>query len=527
MAKIFRRRVLDEGDFAQSEENRYHVSFSPPEGTTELERYTLAGGDVLVTILKDDATNVKSYHLVEPSLSREEKLLLEQLFDSLQDVLSMEGPSEDTDRIKDKSLVIESKVKWLLRSYGIKIDSLALHKILYYLERNFLGYERIDALMRDPKIEDISCDGVNLPIFLYHIDYQSIKTNISFTDEEVLNSFIIKLSQKGGRHISIGVPLVDAMLPDGSRLQATFGREVTSKGSTFTIRKFRDDPFTPPELIMKNTFSLEMMAYLWLCIENNKNLIFAGGTGSGKTSSLNASSFFIPPMAKIVSIEDTREITLYHENWIPGITREAPTKGGEGEVTMFDLLKAALRQRPEYIILGEVRGKEALTLFQAMNTGHTTYSTIHADDPQSVVSRLENEPINVPPVMLQALDIICVEIQTNVKGKRVRRLKTLVEIVEIDPKSKNVRINELFRWDPVTDTFMKLGESKKLKDIMIGRGWTKKELTEELERRMEILQWMVDSKIENYIKVSDIIQNFYFEMDSLIERIRDGMGEEY
>ncbi len=507
------------------EESVELVSFSPPDGDTELEHYILKDGGAVAAIIENKATRVRSYHLVEPILSEEEKFLLEQLYNSLQDILTL----EDTEAgdinfgVENKEEILRKNVSKLLESYGINLSPLAIRKLLYYLERNFLGYERIDGLMDDPWIEDISCDGVGLPIFLYHRKYQNIRTNLSFQNEEILNSFIIRLSQKGGKHISIGEPLVDATLPDGSRLQTTFGREVTSRGSTFTIRKFREVPFTPPELIKYNTFSLEMIAYLWLCIESNMSLIFAGGTASGKTSSLNAVSLFIPPMAKIVSIEDTREITLYHDNWIPGVTRNPLTKGGEGEVTMFDLLKAALRQRPEYILLGEVRGKEALTLFQAMNTGHTTYSTIHAEDPQGVISRLENEPINVPSVMVQALDIISVQIQTNVGGKRVRRTNSLVELIEVDPQTMNLRINELFRWDPAEDKFVQLGESHKLKTIMKKKGWTRDELMHELHQREKVLEWMVAKDIMDYKAVAEIFQEYNLDPEGLIDRIEQGM----
>ncbi|MDK2796230.1 MAG: archaeal flagellar protein FlaI, partial [Archaeoglobaceae archaeon] len=217
-------------------------------------------------------------------------------------------------------------------------------------------------------------------------------------------------------------------MPDGSRIQLTLGKEVTDHGSTFTIRKFREEPVTPVDLIAWKTFSAEQMAYLWLCIENKKSLIFAGGTASGKTTSMNAISLFIPRRAKIVTIEDTRELMLPHENWIPAVTRDA-FHGEKGKIDMYDLLRAALRQRPEYIIVGEVRGREALTLFQAMTTGHTTYSTLHADSVSGAIHRLENPPIEVPRAMLEALNIISVQAQTYVNDRRVRRNIEIAEIV--------------------------------------------------------------------------------------------------
>ena len=278
--------------------------------------------------------------------------------------------------------------------------------------------------MKDPNLEDISCDGNKVPLFLYHRHYRNIKTNIAF-ESDVLNSLAITLAQRSGKHISTGSPMIDATLPDGSRLQLTLGTEVTTRGTSFTIRKFREDPFSPIELMEIGTFNADSLVYFWLAIENNKSLIFIGGTASGKTTSLNAVSLFIPPVAKVVSIEDTREITLYHDNWIASVTREALSEGGNA-ITMFDLLRAAMRQRPEYILVGEVRGSEAQTLFQAMNTGHTTFFTMHAGSVDAAIHRLESEPLNVPRNMVQALSSafrVSSIMERNVSGASRKLLK--------------------------------------------------------------------------------------------------------
>ncbi len=240
----------------------------------------------------------------------------------------------------------------------------------------------------------------------------------------------------------------------------TLGKEITTRGSTFTIRKFKEIPITPVDLIAWNTFSSETMAYLWLCIENNRSLIFSGGTASGKTSSLNAVALFIPPKAKVISLEDTRELKLPHQNWIPGLTRDSFTADGKGAIEIFALLKAALRQRPEYLLVGEVRGKEAMTLFQAMSTGHTTFSTMHADSVESAIHRLENPPISVPRTMITALDIISIQSQTYLKNKRVRRNIKLVEINDLDPNTRNIRTNDVYAWNSGTDRFDRVGESR-------------------------------------------------------------------
>lgn len=323
--------------------------------------------------------------VVEPVLDPYETEVLNELEDALRDVLEEKVVEEG----KLKEEILKENVDLLIRDMRLNLSAKLYYKILYYIVRDFIYYERITPLMLDKMLEDISCNGYNLPIYVFHRNYANLETNILFEESDELDSFVITLAQKCGKHISIAEPILDATMPDGSRLQMTFGREVTDNGSTFTIRKFRDQPITPIDLVAWGTFSAEQMAYLWLCIENKKSLIFAGGTASGKTTSMNAISLFIPRRAKIVTIEDTRELMLPHENWIPAVTREA-FHGEKGTIDMYDLLRAALRQRPEYIIVGEVRGKEALTLFQAMATGHTTYSTLHADSVNGVIHRLEN-----------------------------------------------------------------------------------------------------------------------------------------
>jgi flagellar protein FlaI len=260
------------------------------------------------------------------------------------------------------------------------------------------------------------------------------------------------------------------------------------------------------------------MAYLWLCIENKKSLLFAGGTASGKTTSMNAISLFIPRRAKIVTIEDTRELMLPHENWIPAVTRDA-FHGEKGAIDMYDLLRAALRQRPEYILVGEVRGKEALTLFQAMATGHTTCSTLHADSVSGAIHRLENPPISVPRPMLEALNIISVQAQTYVNDRRVRRNVEIAEIVGLDPHSKMLRTSTIFQWDSVKDEHLMVGTSKALEDIRKHRGWSMSELNEELERRKKVLEFMVANNIRDFRNVSNIIHTYQTKPAKILQEM--------
>ncbi|WP_445475880.1 type II/IV secretion system ATPase subunit [Methanococcoides methylutens] len=489
--------------------------FTGLEGYEEIDRYWTSEPYVFIVILYNEDRNNHIYYVVEPSLSDFEQVFLTEIKDRLHNELLVEDIDEDG----DKEEVLEKAIREIIKDYAIEITPAMLEKVFYYINRDFIRFGKIDPLMNDNSIEDVSGNGHSKPIFLYHRLYQNIATNISF-DENELNSFIIQLAQKSGKHISVADPMVDATMPDGSRIQMTLGTSVTTHGSTFTIRKFSEVPITPIDLLRWGTFSSECMAYLWLCIENNKSLIYAGGTASGKTSSLNAVSLFIPEKAKIISLEDTRELKLPHPNWIPGVTRDSFTADDRGAVDMYDLLKAALRQRPEYLLVGEVRGKEALTLFQAMSTGHTTFSTMHADSVSSAIHRLENPPISVPRNMIQALDIMCIQAQTYSMGKRVRRNLKVVEIIDIDPNTRNVRTNDVFVWDSSTDAFHRAGESKALMDIRMRRGWGSVDVSRELANRKRVLEYMVDNNIEDFKRISDIINAYQSTPDKLLKELK-------
>jgi flagellar protein FlaI len=486
-----------------------------PHGFTEMDRYWISEGTSLVIIVRNEQTRQNEYLLFEPPLTPFEYELLERIYADLRDVLIL----SDEEVTRDRRALLLEKMYTLLYSYGIWIKRTTLFKLQYYIRRNYLGWGRIDALMNDPFIEDISCDGIQIPIFLYHRRHRNIRTNIIF-EADPLNSLAITLAQRSGKHISSGSPIIDATMPDGSRLQLTFGTEVTTRGTSFTIRKFREDPFTPIELLETGTFSIDELAYLWLAIENNKSLLFIGGTASGKTTSLNAVSLFIPPVAKVISIEDTREIQLFHENWIASVTRESVSEGGT-PIDMFTLLRAAMRQRPEFILVGEVRGHEAQTLFQAMNTGHTTFSTMHAGGVDAAIHRLENAPLNVPRTMVQALNIISIQALVYRGQERVRRSQEMVEITGIDPSTGNLMVNTVFEYNPVTDIFSYTGRSVIYSDIAERRGWGREELASEVSLRKSVLSAMQEQQIRDYISVSRIIQGFYIDRRQVIEKLSD------
>ena len=470
-----------------------------------VESYWVDEGCSQVNIVHNRKSQQEEYVLYEPELSPFEYELIERIFEDLRDVLIL----TDDEIGFDKNQLLFQKMNGLLTEYGLVLEQSTMFKLQYFLIRNFLGWSRIDAVMKDPHIEDISCDGTNVPLFLYHRKYRNIKTNIKF-DEESLISLAIKLAQRSGKHISIGSPLIDATLPDGSRQQLALGKEVTSRGTSFTIRKFREEPFTPIELMEYHTFNADALVYFWLAIENNKSLLFIGGTASGKTTSLNAVSLFITPLAKVVSIEDTREITLYHDNWIASVTRESVAESAS-TIDMFALLKSAMRQRPEYIIVGEVRGNEAQTLFQAMNTGHTTFSTMHAGSVDAAIHRLESEPLNVPRNMVQALNVISIQGLIYQGTARVRRCQEIVEVVGIDPSTGNLRVNNVFTYDPVRDVIAYTGRSQVYASIAERRGWSREQLDDEIAVRKELLMAMHQQDIRDYRSVSRIFQAYYID----------------
>jgi flagellar protein FlaI len=480
-----------------------------------VDQYWIEKGRSLVIIALNRRTNQKEYLLFEPTLSDFEYELLERLYEDLRAVLILSA-----DEIKkDRKRILLEKMHALVDDYGISLETSTLYKLQYFLIRNFIGWSRIDPLMKDAHLEDISCDGNKIPLFLYHRTYRNIKTNIAF-ESDVLNSLAITLAQRSGKHISTGSPMIDATLPEGSRLQLTLGTEVTTRGTSFTIRKFREEPFSPVELMENGTFFADALVYFWLAIENNKSLLFIGGTASGKTTSLNAVSLFIPPVAKVVSIEDTREITLYHDNWIASVTRQALSEGGYA-INMFDLLKAAMRQRPEFILVGEVRGVEAQTLFQAMNTGHTTFSTMHAGSVDAAIHRLESEPLNVPRNMVQALNIISVQALVYHGIERVRRVQEIVEIAGIDPSTGNLRVNTVFTYDPVRDRFSFTGRSQIYSDIAEKRGWTREQLESEIQLRKKVLEEMKTQGIKDYISVATLFHAYHIDPANVLAHITD------
>ncbi|NIO22435.1 MAG: secretion system protein E [Candidatus Aenigmarchaeota archaeon] len=461
------------------------------------------------------------YNIIEPILSKKEVKILETIKKDLLETIDVE-----LSEVKEKGKTfeyIQKKLTKILEDENIALTSEGYVKISYYIYRNFVGFNEIEGLLHDPYIEDIGCPGLGIPVFVVHRKFGSTETNIVYEDSGYLNNFVIKLAERCGRYVSYAKPLLDGSLPDGSRVQATLAKDVTTKGPTFSIRKFRIEPFSPIDIINLNTASSELMAYLWTVTEARASTLICGGVSSGKTTFLNSISMFIPPEDKIVSIEDTRELNLPHENWIPSVSRIGfgiPEASGKryGEVTLFELLKESFRQNPDYVIVGEVRGKEAYVMFQGMASGHSSIGTIHAGSIEDVIKRLETPPIELSPSLVETLDIVIVMVNAKEKGKSARRVKNIVEIESVDPKTGNPHTIKTFDWIPSTDSFgSNLEESYLLKRIAFDKGMPYEKMKNEIKNRVKILEWMRKFAITDYREVCKLVNLYYKETSIIME----------
>jgi len=485
-----------------------------PETFELVEEYWIVPGYSKIQIRRDVVERFENiYVVIEPSITSTENLILNSMYNDMKRSLVLSDYEEDEKRKTD---VVMEVLDELVEEYALDVEYEFKMKMLYYFFRNFIGYGVIDPILNDRFVEDISCDGYDIPVYVFHSKYGGMRTNLKYSKKE-LDSYVMLLCQKSGKYISHANPLVDAALPDGSRLNASYGEEVTPRGSSFTIRKFRADPYSPIDLIDFGGLNADILAYFWLLIENKMNFMVIGETASGKTTVLNALTMFIPPESKIVSIEDTREIHLLHENWISEITRIGIE--GAGEISMYELLKTTLRQRPDYIILGEIRGIEAQTLFQAMSTGHSSYSTLHAGDISQLVYRLENKPLSVPRIMIQFLDAVIIQNMWVGKGLRKRRAKEINEITGIDPGSKDLLVNPLYKWNSSDDTFTKISESKKIHKIAENLGEDVSTVLEEKNRRKIFLEKMHAKGITSSKEFTRLVAKYYKNPEKAMEEL--------
>lgn len=479
-------------------------------------RYALISPFVSAHIYWNNEKGEVVYEIEEPLLDKQEAAVLLKLKEGMRELINVNLLIEK--RQETMISYLDKTAKLVLFELGLRLSKESYKRILYYLYRDFVGMDKIEPLLRDYFIEDIDCNGVDSPVYIVHRVYRNLKTNLVYNDLDALGSFVEKLAQRCGRYISYATPLLDGSLPDGSRVNATYTIDISSKGPTFTIRKFTKIPWTPIHLLSFNTLSPEILAYLWMLIEYKFNLLIAGGTASGKTSLLNALAFFIPPEARVVSIEDTREIKLPRENWLPSVSRGG-MQGGVGEVDLFTLLKESFRQNPDYIIVGEVRGKEAYVLFQGMAAGHPSLSTIHADSVETVIRRLETPPIDLSPTLVNSLDAVCVMIHATVNKQETRRLSKITEIIDVTSEGI-ARTNTPFYWDPAKDQFLSKTNSRVFEKIVARYGISTEQVLNEFNLRVKLIHSMFKERIFDFDTVQRIINDYYRDPVSVLKRYK-------
>ncbi len=483
-------------------------------------RYPLIAPFAFAHIYWDEKSKELVYDLEEPVLTEAEREILNLVQLALEEMINISYVKAAKANLIIKYL--ERNVQSILKELGARITPETYRKIMYYIYRDSIGFNEIDPFMNDYFIEDIECNGFNTPIYIVHRKYQNMRTNVIYREPPRLLNFVEKLAQRTGRYVSYAKPLLDGTLEDGSRVNATYTADVTTRGPTFTIRKFTKEPWTPMHLIDQKTAPPEVFAYLWLVIQYKFNIMTIGETASGKTTFLNSIMNFIPPEARVVSIEDTRELNLAHENWLPSVTRTGfgiPNILGQqyGEITLFDLLRETFRQNPDYVILGETRGEETYVLFQGMASGHPSFSTFHSASIESLVRRLSTAPINLSPSLIESLDVIAVVTHVKTLERNIRRLKELKEIIRVEENNK-VTSNTVFEWDPIGDKIKYSGKSIMLEKISRRTGISIAELQKELKRRAVLIQKMYDQKIFDFKKVNEIINAYYKDPDALMKR---------
>ncbi len=499
------------------------VELPPADDVTKIDiRYPLILPFAYAHIRWNSREKQLNYFLEEPKLTEEEKKFLEKISSNLIDLIEV-GLSSIKSSLEAMKY-LEDQIKKVVKEFSIPVSPEQYIRVMYYIYRNFVGLNEIEPLIRDPWLEDIGCDGTNIPIYVVHRKYGSIKTNIAYKSIDDLREFVIKLSERCGRYVSYAEPILDGTLPDGSRVNATLAGDVATRGPTFSIRKFAQRPFSPIDQILLGTASSTVMAYFWYLVESGVSLMISGGVATGKTSFLNSISMFIPPEAKIVSIEDTRELRLPHEHWIPSVTRigfgiPMPTGEKYGEITLFDLLKGSFRQNPDYVIVGEVRGKEAYVMFQGMSSGHPCLTTFHGGSVDTVVKRLTTPPIELSPSLVESLDAIAIMIHAKERGKSARRIQLVDEIMSVEHESLTPEIFRSVDWDPKDDTFRFDKNSFLLKKIAQNKGTTVETIIEEITKRKSILEWMAKNDIKDFVEVRKIINEYYKSPEKIMKQI--------
>lgn len=474
--------------------------------------FSSEGLPVEVRIYRRAVDFVPRYEVTIPGIAEGTKLMLET---KLKGELVTEVKL-DISEILDPKKFAEVKTKFLAAAIKIldrNFPSLTDDKkniLAVYLLQKTLGLGEMEALLSDEQLEEVVVNNAREPVWIYHKKFGWCKTNLRLKSESTVYDYASMIARKIGRQINVLNPMLDAHLPTGDRVNATLF-PISSFGNTITIRKFSRNPWTITRFIKSQTVSSEVAALIWLCMQNELSLLVTGGTGSGKTSFLNAMSALIPASQRIVSIEDTRELTLpSFLHWVPTVVRE-PNPEGKGEVTMLQLMINALRQRPDRIIVGEIRRqREAEVMFEAMHTGHSVYATLHADNAEQTISRLTNPPINIPHEMLDALSGIVVTFR-----HRRFNIRRVLEFAEMTKKGDP---NVLYRWDLKSDKIKGVGKMDSLaKTLSLYSGMTPKEIDQDVAEKMGVLDWMVRKGYFEVDQVGRIVSHYYLDPNEMAQ----------
>lgn len=493
--------------------------------TEPMESYEVVSDGVpaRIEIVKEEDEYVPTYRVRRPHAETATQALLRTVREQLTEEVQLSAKEFiDPSELEDVKEKFRTQAKELLEDELPSMDEEGREVVVGNLLHEMLGLGDMEIVLDDERLEEMVVNGAQEPLWVYHREHGWLKSNITFENDDEIRNYASIIARRVGKQISNLHPLLDAHLPSGDRTNATIF-PISTEGNTLTIRKFARSPWTITDFIENNTVSKDVAALLWLAIQYEMNMIISGGTGAGKTSLLNVLTPFIPPNHRIVSIEDTREISLPEFlHWVPLTTRE-PNPEGKGGVSMLDLLVNSLRMRPDRIIVGEIRReRQAEVLFEAMHTGHSVYSTLHADTAQQTIRRLVNPPINVPRTLVEAVDLNVVMFRD--RKRNIRRAMEVAEVLaEYRGGDAEISANILYRWRSGEDEIVRQNDSMKLFDkLEMHAGLDQDEITESLRERKEIFDWMVEKQVNTVERVGKTVAEFYEDPDRIVDAAEDG-----